>query len=354
MIHKPELLAPAGHPEAFYAAMNAGADAVYVGGKDFSARAGATNFTQDELLHAIEYAHLYQKKVYLTLNTLLKDDEIERLYDTITPLANEGLDAVLVQDIGVLSYLRRTFPHLAIHASTQMMIDSDLSFDLLAKLGVSRVVLARELSLAEIKDIKHCSPDEGIHQRTQSKDRMEIEVFIHGAMCYSYSGACYFSSMLGERSANRGRCAQPCRLPYRVGASGEYLLSMRDLCGIHRLPELILAGVNSFKIEGRMKRSEYVAGVTSIYRKYLDRAYEMILRQKNSEEMKIESSDLEILKSLYLRSKQGEGYFCQRNGEALLTMDSCTYRETPPHILERVRQQISFEPTKLPVCMEMH
>ena len=201
MKEKPvELLAPAGNPDAFYGAVKAGADAVYLGGQRFGARAYAENFTGDELLECIRYGHIIGCKIYLTVNTLMKEEELEELYDYIFPLYEGGLDGVIVQDFGALQLLKESFPDLELHASTQMTLCSRFGAELLKNMGACRIVPARELCLEEIKAIK------------QTVD-IELETFIHGAMCYSYSGQCLFSSILGGRSGNRGRCAQPCRLP---------------------------------------------------------------------------------------------------------------------------------------------
>ena len=264
--NKVELLAPAGSYEAFEAALGAGADAVYLGGPDFGARAYAKNFTQEEVIRAIRTAHLHGRKLYLTVNTLLKNRELqEKLYASLKPAYEEGLDAVIVQDMGVLRFIRRVFPDLPIHASTQMAVTGPEGMKFLESLGVTRVVPARELSLEEL-NIMH------------SESSIEIETFIHGALCYSISGQCLMSSILGGRSGNRGRCAQPCRLPYQIKEkqsrfSGDRELcplSLKDICTLDILPEILDAGVISLKIEGRMKQPEYTAAVTGIYRKYLD------------------------------------------------------------------------------------
>lgn len=262
---KMELLAPAGSLETLKAVCEAGADAVYLGGGQFGARAYAKNFTQDELLYAIDYVHLHEKKLHLTVNTLLKNRELEeQLYDYLLPFYEQGLDAVIVQDAGVFSFIKKYFPGLELHASTQMTIASAEGARFWKEAGADRIVLARELSINEIRRI---------HETLD----IELECFVHGALCYCYSGQCLFSSMLGGRSGNRGRCAQPCRLPYSVADEGQsltkgelYPLSPKDLCAIDLLPKLMKAGVSSLKIEGRMKQTQYAAGVTRIYRKYLD------------------------------------------------------------------------------------
>ena len=234
---KVELLAPAGNYDALLGAVNAGADAVYLGGEQYGARAYADNFSRDEIISGIRLAHIYHKKIYLTINTLVKERELEGLYDFLLPFYEAGLDGVIIQDLGVLAYVRRYFPGLELHASTQMTLTGSEGVSFLKEYGVSRVVPARELSLEEIKNLKETG--------------VEVEIFIHGAMCYCYSGQCLFSSILGGRSGNRGRCAQPCRLPYEINGGKEcFPLSMRDMCTIDLLPELIESGVDSFKIEG--------------------------------------------------------------------------------------------------------
>ena len=261
-----ELLAPAGNYESFLGAICAGADAVYLGGEKFGARAYADNFSEEEICRAVSYAHVFGRKVYLTVNTLMKESELEELIPYLEPFYLAGLDGVIVQDIGALLAIKEAFPGLELHASTQMSITGSYGAGMLKELGVVRVVPARELSLSEIESLGR-------------ETGLEIEAFIHGAMCYCYSGQCLFSSILGGRSGNRGRCAQPCRLPYRIGGDGkpgteQYPLSLKDMCTISFLPKLIEAGISSFKIEGRMKKPEYAAGVTAIYRKYIDLYYE--------------------------------------------------------------------------------
>ena len=258
MKRKIEILSPAGSYESMKAAIAAGADAVYIGGSRFGARAYADNLTEEQLLEAIDYVHLHGRKIYLTVNTLLKEKELrESFYEYLRPYYERGLDAVIVQDIGVLQFVKEHFPDLPIHASTQMTITNALGARFLEEQGVERVVTARELQLEEIKNIRE-------------KTDVEIESFVHGALCYCYSGQCLYSSMLGGRSGNRGQCAQPCRLPYKVNGSKEssYVLSLKDICTLEYIPELVEAGIDSFKIEGRMKKPEYVALVTAMYRKY--------------------------------------------------------------------------------------
>lgn len=258
----PELLSPVGDFECLKAAVQNGADAVYFGASNFSARASATNFDIAELETAINYAKLRNVKTNLTLNTLIQNNELDEAINIAKSAYEFGVDAIIVQDLGLAKFLIDHFPKMPIHASTQMTVHNLEGVKKLENLGFSRVVLARELSISEIENICQNS-------------NVEIEAFVHGALCMSYSGRCLFSSMIGGRSGNRGKCAQPCRLPYEL-TDGEdsldkgYLLSPRDLCSLEYLPKLVLAGVKCFKIEGRMKTPEYVATVTRIYRKYLD------------------------------------------------------------------------------------
>ena len=308
-----ELLAPAGSYESLRAAVNAGADAVYIGGSRFGARAYADNPDEDALLDGIRYCHLHGKKLYMTVNTLLKEEELEQeLYSYLFPYYQAGLDGVIVQDFGVVQYLAEHFPKLPVHASTQMTITGCDSVRVLQRHGVTRVVPARELSLDEVQQIIE---ETGI----------EVETFVHGALCYCYSGQCLFSSMIGGRSGNRGRCAQPCRLPFRredgernMLGSQKYLLSMKDLCTLELLPEIVGAGIASLKIEGRMKRLEYTAGVVSIYRKYLDRLEQMGGKPKH---WKADPEDLRTLMDLYNRGGFTEGYYHQYNGPKMMSME---------------------------------
>ena len=304
---KAELLAPAGSYEGLKAAIHAGADAVYVGGEKFGARAFANNLTVEELLAAIAYCHIRGRKLYLTLNTLLKEEEISGLGAYVEPLYMAGLDAVIVQDIGVLSYLRRQFPDLAIHASTQMTLTGTLGIQFLERQGVSRIVTARELSLDEIKQI---------HGETT----VEIESFIHGALCYCYSGQCLYSSLIGGRSGNRGRCAQPCRMPYEIDGKKGYWLSPKDICTLEILPEIIEAGVFSLKIEGRMKRAEYAAGVVHIYRKYLD--HYLVHGKKG---YTVLAEDKQMLMELYNRGGFTTGYYERYNGKEMISVERANH-----------------------------
>ncbi len=309
-------------------AFNAGADAVYLGGSKFGARAYADNFDREQVLDAISYAHLHGKKIYMTVNTLVKEREFGELYDFMQPFAEKRLDGVIVQDYGVMRFIRDEFPNVELHASTQQTITGVYGAKLLKELGCSRVVPARELSLEEMKSI-----------RTQAD--VEVEAFIHGAMCYCYSGACLFSSMVGERSGNRGRCAQPCRLPYQLyGAKREknevYPLSLKDMCTIDMIPELIEAGIDSFKIEGRMKKPEYSAGVTALYRKYIDMYY---ADPKGSRYLTVSKDDMEMLRSLYLRTGISQGYYHKHNGREMVTISSPAYNGTSEEVLQSVRSK---------------
>ena len=307
---KIELLSPAGDLECFLSAIRAGADAVYVGGNMFSARAYAKNLDNDELITAIDHAHLHGRKLYLTVNTILKNKEISSLYDYIKPLYEEGLDGVIVQDPGVIKILSGSFPGLPLHGSTQMAVTDAEGVMALSDMGITRVVPARELGLKEIRDII-------------ARTGMEIECFIHGAMCYSYSGKCLFSSIVGGRSGNRGRCAGPCRLPY----NDKYILSLRDISTLEIIPELIDAGICSFKIEGRMKSREYVAGVTGIYRKYIDR-YLSLEESGEENKYRVDEEDLKELDDLYTRSGHCNGYYHMYNGKEMVTVSRPSY-DTP-------------------------
>lgn len=290
-----ELLAPAGSLEILKGVIESGADAVYVGGSMFGARAYANNFTEEELLEAIDFAHLRGVKVYLTVNTLIKNSEFSKLYDYLLPYYKRGLDAVIVQDLGVVKAIHEYFPSMEIHTSTQMTVTGADGVRFLSQFGVTRVVMAREVSLAEMKRI---------HEETG----MELEAFVHGALCYSYSGQCLFSSILGGRSGNRGRCAQPCRLPYTVeGKKDEYILSLKDMCGIKALDKLHDAGVYSLKIEGRMKQLEYACGVVKYYRSYID-------------SMKpVTDADYDRIKALGNRCGFTDRYYFDHNGSDMVT-----------------------------------
>ena len=306
---KAELLAPAGSLKIAKAVLDAGADAVYLAGEAFGARAYAANLSQDELAEIIDYAHLRGKKVHLTVNTLLKNRELEEtLFSYIRPVYEHGLDAVIVQDFGVLSFLHRNFPGLSLHASTQMSVTTQYGAAFLKECGAERIVTARELTLEEIRAIYDATG-------------MEIECFIHGALCYCYSGQCLMSSMFGGRSGNRGRCAQPCRLPYgledmrgnRIKTGADYPLSPKDLCAIDLIPALLEAGAYSFKIEGRMKQIEYAQGVTSVYRRYLDRYAQA------PEDYHVDDADRQLLLDLGNRSGFTKGYYQKPWGRQMLS-----------------------------------
>lgn len=324
---KIELLAPAGSYEAFEAAIGAGADAVYVGGASFGARAYAQNFAQEELLRAIHTAHIHGKKLYLTVNTLLKNRELkEQLFDYLAPYYEAGLDAVIVQDMGVFRFIRQNFPGLHLHASTQMTVTGPKGMKFLEEQGADRVVAARELSLGELKAMHRASA-------------IEIEAFIHGALCYSYSGQCLMSSLLGGRSGNRGRCAQPCRLAYRTSSDGRRFqgngelcpLSLKDICTIDLLPEIIEAGVMSLKIEGRMKQPRYTAGVTAIYRKYLD-----LYLKKGRQGYHVKDEDRSFLLDIFNRGGSCDGYLKQHNGPMMMAFSNEKKTgEAAPEIIKR-------------------
>ncbi len=336
-----ELLAPAGDYASLIAAFNAGADAVYLAGKQFGARAYAGNFEEEELIQALDYAHLHGKKIYLTLNTLIKESEFSSVYEYLLPYYNNGLDGIIIQDLGLIPFLKREFPQLDLHASTQMTVNNYRSAKWLKEQGLCRVVPSRELSLTELKEMKE-------------KADIEVEAFIHGAMCYGYSGQCLFSSFLGGRSGNRGRCAQPCRLPYAVNCDVPtskknkdiYPLSLKDLCSLPFLYDLLDVGIDSFKIEGRMKSPEYVAGVTSVYRKYIDLYYE----GKRSE---IEFNDLDKLSHLYIRSEMKDGYFRKHNGKDMVSVDSPSYQGNDERLIDALNEQYCKETLQIPITCEL-
>lgn len=333
---KVELLAPAGNAEAFYGAIHAGADAVYLGGSRFGARAYAENFSEEELITCIRYAHLFGRKVYLTVNTLIKESEFSGLYEYILPYYRAGLDGVIIQDMGVFVYLREHFPGMELHGSTQMTITGEYGAAFLKEQGACRVVPARELNLKEIHRIKEVTG-------------MEIECFIHGAMCYCYSGQCLFSSILGGRSGNRGRCAQPCRLPYTTEYHPKecYPLSLKDMCTIEYIPQLLEAGIDSFKIEGRMKKPEYAAGVTAVYRKYIDKYY-----ADPGAPWKISKADMHTLSCLYIRSERQDGYYHKHNGREMVTLNSPAYSGSDEVLLDNIRKEHLEHKLSLPVRMQ--
>ncbi len=336
---KVELLAPGGSYESVIAALNAGADAVYTGGELFGARASANNLSMEELLDVIAYAHLHHKKIYLTINTLLKNKEIkERLFDFLKPLYEAGLDAVIVQDYGVLRYVHLSFPDLPIHASTQMTIMGYRTAEDLKKYGVTRIVTPRELSFGEIKNI-------------YDKTHMEIESFVHGALCYCYSGQCMMSSFIGGRSGNRGRCAQPCRMEYDIRKDSKtinqknekYIISPKDICTIEILPKIIESGVYSLKIEGRMKKLEYIAGVVEIYRKYLD------LYLEDPEHYQVSRDDYEKLLSLFQRNGFSESYYNQHNGRNMISLKKVEFRKENENYTSYLKREYSGKKLKEPL-----
>ncbi|MFR1766685.1 MAG: DUF3656 domain-containing U32 family peptidase [Lachnospira sp.] len=312
MKNRIEVLSPAGSYDILTAVISAGADAVYLGGDMFGARAYAGNFNRDELIKAIDYAHLRDVKIYMTVNTLLKEDELDgKLIDYIAPFYEAGLDAAIVQDMGVFKTLKENFPSLSLHASTQMTVTGKYSAGLLEKLGASRIVTARELDLNEIKSIRESC-------------NIEIESFVHGALCYCYSGQCLLSSFNGSRSGNRGRCAQPCRLGYEVidengniinSKNSLYALSPKDMCALSILPKVIEAGVNSLKIEGRMKNVTYASKVTSLYRKYVD-----MYLEKGAKGYSVLSGDIDDLMDIYNRGAFTTGYYNSSKGKNMMSV----------------------------------
>lgn len=325
-----ELLAPAGSFESMKAAVAAGADAVYMGGSRFGARAYADNPDKDKLLEAIDYVHLHGCRLYMTVNTLFKEKEIQELYDYLTPYYEQGVDGVIVQDLGAFMKIREWFPDLPVHASTQMTVTGVYGAKVLKNLGARRVVTARELSLEEIREIHRQVP-------------IEIECFIHGALCYCYSGQCLMSSLIGGRSGNRGRCAQPCRLPYEVKRDGKslhrrnesYVLNLKDLCTLDLIPDMIEAGVCSMKIEGRMKSPRYTAGVVSIYRKYVD-----MYRNQGREGFRTDPEDKKLLLDLFDRGGFSGGYYENHNGRHMVALkEKPSFRETNQELFDRLDRE---------------
>ena len=303
-----ELLAPAGTKEAFLAAVENGANAVYLAGKMFGARAYASNFDEDEMAAVIRYAHLKNVQVHVAVNTIVDSDELPRLKEYLAFLYDVGADAVLLQDLGAVRVAKKVVPQLPLHASTQMTVHNLAGVQALTELGFSRVVLARELSIAEIRHI--CA-----------NSSVEIETFVHGALCVCYSGQCLMSSMIGGRSGNRGRCAQPCRLPYTLvdgegrdvlgGSAGNFLLSPRDLNAIDLIPALLDAGIDSLKIEGRMKRPEYVATIVRTYRKAID-------HHLHRDSAPVDAEDLDHLAQVFNRDFT-TAYMEKRQGKYMMS-----------------------------------
>lgn len=322
-----ELLAPAGSLKTLKAVIHAGADAVYLGGSMFGARAYANNFNEEELLEAIRFGHIHGRKIILAVNTLLKEYELGQLYDYLHPYYEAGLDAVIVQDMGVMEFIKTHFPNLPIHTSTQMTITNVEGAWLLKEQGVERVVTAREMSLEEI-------------QRIHDEVGVELESFIHGALCYCYSGQCLFSSIIGGRSGNRGRCAQPCRLSYEVlqgeksltGHHATPILSLKDMCTLPFLYELADHGVYSFKIEGRMKTPEYAAGVVSIYRKYMD-------SYLDGSRIPVEKKDIRALLELGNRGGFTNGYYYHHNDSDMLSGESASHNNSEGVLQDNIRRE---------------
>lgn len=323
-----ELLSPAGSMESLKAGIQNGADAIYLGGSSFGARASATNFDNDELIEAVKYAKLRNVYIFVTVNTSIKETEVEELISYTDFLYKIGVDAIILSDIGVAEVLRKRYPNMELHASTQISAHSLNDVLELKKVGFNRVVLARELSIEEIKEI--CDNVD-----------IDIEVFIHGAICISYSGQCLMSSMLGDRSGNRGRCAQPCRQSYKlinkttgkiIDVNGNYLLSPKDLCSIENIEKILDTGVKSLKIEGRMKRPEYVAVVTSRYRKTIDN----YINNKITDDKKALKEDLEAI----FNRKFTSGYLMSKNGSDIINLDK------PNNVGVKVGEVLSFNSKK--------
>ena len=341
MLKKVELLSPVGDFECLKAAVQNGADAVYLGVADFNARYSAKNFSIEELEQAIDYAHLRNVKVFLTLNTLIKNNEFESALELANKASEFGIDGVIVQDLGLANFLIKNIPNLPIHASTQMTCHNLLGAKELESIGFKRIVLSRELSLNEIEHIT-------------ANTSCEIEVFAHGALCISYSGQCLYSSLIGGRSGNRGKCAQGCRLPYTLIENDYeidkgYLLSPRDLCSLEILPELINTGIVSLKIEGRMKSPEYVATVTRVYRKYIDKIY-------NEEPYIIEEHDKKDLLQVFNRGGFSIGHLSNEPNKELIFKDKpnnigiyignvYNYNSNKGHIKLTLQEEISIGDT---------
>ncbi len=311
---KPELLAPAGKWDALVAAVQNGADAIYLGEKSFSARKNASNFTWDEIQEAVKYCHIRNTRVHLALNTLMSDGELKAFEKSVVKAADAGVDALIIQDLGAARIAHSVCPDMELHASTQLTACNEYDVERLSKLGFSRVVLSRELSHKEI---------EKIHKNTDA----ELEAFIHGALCICFSGKCLMSSFIGGRSGNRGECAQPCRQLYSHGKNKGYFLSPRDLCLADEAKAMFDAGITSFKIEGRMKSPEYVATVTNVYRKYLDSF------------APLERADEERLKKIFVR---GDGftkaYFAEKN-----TPEIMNYHSSNDNLSARADEEILKE-----------
>lgn len=339
--YKPEILAPAGQIKSVYGAFNAGADAVYLGAPLYSARAFAQNLSIEEICEALLYAHIHDKKIYLTMNTLLKNNEILDALKLLEPLYINGLDGIIVQDIGLIKLINEYYPELPIHGSTQLAITSHYGIETLKSMNVCRIVPARELTLDEIVAIK--------------KTGLEVECFIHGAMCYCYSGKCLFSSIAGGRSGNRGRCAGPCRKEYdtyidgkRVNSNEEkYPISMRDMCLINNICDFVDAGIDSFKIEGRMKAPEYSAGVSAIYRQVIDEYMTTGVRPKDKN---LENE----LKQLYIRANTSTGYLYEENGRNMISLSSPSYQGISDKKREDIAEKYIDKVFRIPVSFDVY
>ena len=333
-MYRAELLAPAGSLSVCKAAVFAGADAVYMGGQKYSARAFAKSSVseEDELLLAIEFCHLYGVKLFMTVNTLFKERELEKLLEYMDPYVEAGVDAVIVQDLGVAKVLKEAYSDLPLHASTQMTANTREAVSLLSSFGMERIVLSRELSLKDISDI---------YESTGA----ELEVFVHGAMCYSYSGACFMSSLLGGRSGNRGRCAGTCRLPYTTGGKKGNFLSMKDMNTLDSLEDILKAGAYSLKIEGRMKSELYTATVVSVYRKYLDLAL-------RGESYTVSEQDKQLLKAVYDRGGETSNLY-QHNAKDMIALADRPFRKEEEELTAFIRKSMEERERKLPLSMEL-
>ncbi len=335
-----EILAPAGSYESMVAAVNAGCDAVYIGGSRFGARAYADNLDEAAMIRAIDFIHLHGCKLYMTVNTLMKEKELSELSSYLKPYYEAGLDAVIVQDLGAFTYIHEHFPKLPLHVSTQMTATGKYSARDLKAMGAARVVPARELSLSEIREIR-------------DETGMEVETFVHGALCYCYSGQCLFSSLIGGRSGNRGRCAQTCRLPFDVEKNGKilnkssetYVLSLKDLCTLDILPDILDAGVCSLKIEGRMKSPRYTAGVVRIYRKYVD-----LYLSRGRGGYRVDAADRKALLDLFDRGGQSEGYYRQHNGRDMVVLkEKPAFREANGELFDYLDKTYVNAVKKIPI-----
>ncbi|MGN0383039.1 MAG: U32 family peptidase [Eubacterium sp.] len=335
-----EVLSPAGSYDAMRAAINAGADAVYIGGELFGARAFAENFNTEQIKETLDFAHIRNKKIYLTVNTLLKNKEIyEELYDYIYPLYEYGLDAVIVQDYGVMKFMLDNFPDMSVHASTQMAVMGINTALELEKAGVKRIVLPREMTLKQIKEFR-------------DNTNLEIETFVHGALCYCYSGQCLFSSFIGGRSGNRGRCAQPCRQAYDVilnkkcinNYNEKYVISPKDICTLDILPEIIEAGTMSLKIEGRMKKPEYTALVTEKYRKYAD-----MYMEYGKDKYKVDAYDIEELMDIFNRNGFFGGYYKGNTGRNMISLKKPAFRTQNEKLINRINSEYMNGDSKVSV-----